>query len=268
MVKGVKQIVSSQNPVMTKQSFVQIEKSVGLEEFYKTEAKFLDYLYSLEIEKAQRAIRNVIENVNNFSHENKVNSLKYYFITLSGIIARQIERQYFSVERAYSFNLRCIMLIEEKLTKDNTINLADEIIEFYQYMIVEKKVATATHHTVNKVVEYIDKEIELPMTVEGLAQKFEVSTSHLSRIFREHTGITLVEYINMKKVEESQYHLRFSEEKISDISNYFNFCNQSYYTRIFKKYTGETPRRFRNNIATNYFRFTFSGKGNQTVDGE
>ena len=149
------------------------------------------------------------------------------------------------------------MLIEEKLTKDNVVNIADEIIEFYQYMIGDKETTTSTHHTVNKVVKYIDKEIEAPMTVDGLAQMFEVSTSHLSRIFREHTGITLVEYINIKKVEESQYHLRFSEEKISDISNYFNFCNQSYYTRIFKKYTGETPRRFRNNLEDNYFRFTF-----------
>ena len=37
------------------------------------------------------------------------------------------------------------------------------------------------------------------MTVEGIAKKFNVSTSHLSRIFREHAEITLVEYINYKK---------------------------------------------------------------------
>ena len=80
---------------------------------------------------------------------------------------------------------------------------------------------------------------------------FDVSTSHLSRIFREHTGITLVEYINIRKVEESQYYLRFSDMKISDISDQFHFCNQSYFTRIFKKYTGETPRRFRNDLAEN-----------------
>ena len=91
------------------------------------------------------------------------------------------------------------------------------------------------------------------MSVEGLSSMFDVSTSHLSRIFREHTGITLVEYINVRKVEESQYYLRFSEMKISDVSDKFNFCNQSYFTRIFKKYTGETPRRFRNNLAGELF---------------
>ena len=98
------------------------------------------------------------------------------------------------------------------------------------------------------------------MTVEGIAKKFNVSTSHLSRIFREHAEITLVEYINIRKVEESQYYLRFSEKKISEISNQFHFCNQSYFTRIFKKYTGETPKRFRSNLAGNTFSYSFPGE--------
>lgn len=264
----MKQVVASQNKVLENQFSNQIGNSVELEDFYKTEARFLDYLYSSDKVKAQQTIRDLIEHVSNYSQANKVSGFKYYFITLSGIIARHIEKQHYSVEKAFSYNSKCIMLIEEKLTKDNASNIADELIEFYQYMSVEKEVGTLMHRTVNKVIEYIDEEIESPMTVEGIAQMFDVSTSHLSRIFREHTGITLVEYINIKKVEESQYYLRFSEEKISDISNHFNFCNQSYYTRIFKKYTGETPRRFRNNLTDNYFNFTFSKTENQLTDGE
>ena len=98
------------------------------------------------------------------------------------------------------------------------------------------------HSTVTNVINFINENVESPMTVEEIAKTFNVSTSHLSRIFREHTGTTLVEYIAIRKVEESQYYLRFSEEKISDISDRFYFCNQSYFTRIFKKYTGQTPK--------------------------
>lgn len=253
----MEQAIVDQNSNGAKQFVVQLGKSVELEKFYETEENFLNYLYNLEAGKAQQEIRSIINYVSNDSPADKIIGLKYYFITLSGIIARHIGKKYSSVGRAYSFNMKCIRLVEEKLTNENADNIADEIIEFYQYMIDGKKTVASMHHTVNKVVEFIDDEIESPMTVDGLAQMFEVSTSHLSRIFREHTGITLVEYINIKKVEESQYHLRFSEEKISEISNHFNFCNQSYYTRIFKKYTGETPRRFRNDLTDNYFKFTF-----------
>ena len=103
---------------------------------------------------------------------------------------------------------------------------------------------------------YINENVETSITVEEVAKRYSISTSHLSRIFREHTGTTLVEYITIRKVEESQYYLRFSEEKIASISDKFYFCNQSYFTRIFKKYTDQTPRRFRSSLTGEYFRYS------------
>ena len=81
------------------------------------------------------------------------------------------------------------------------------------------------HETVNKVIHYIDAEVASPITVEKIAVNFDVSTSHLSRIFREHVGVTLVEYINIRKVEAAQYSLRFYSKKLEVISNQFYFCN-------------------------------------------
>ena len=245
-----------------------IEKSAEIGGFYRTEERFLNHLYHLEKEQAQHAIRKVIGQVIACSANQQFKSLKYYFITLFGIVARSIEKQGIPLEKAFLFNSTCILLVEEKLTEENAANVADELIEFYVYVIADKRAPSLTHHTVNKVVQHIDRAVESAMTVEGLAQMFDVSTSHLSRIFREHTGVTLVEYINIKKVEESQYLLRFSDEKIADISIYFNFCNQSYYTRTFKKYTGKTPKRFRNNIADDYFKFTLPTEGKQLADSE
>lgn len=254
----MEQIESSASSSIENKCVVQIEKSINLEDFYKNEAKFLNHLYSLEKRKAQAAIRETIQSVVNYSFDNKEYELKYYLIALSGIIARHMREEHLPVEIAFSFNSMCTKLIEEKLRVENVADVADELIELYLYITSEKVAPSLMHHTVNKVVTYIDDKIKSPMSVEGLSQIFDVSTSHLSRIFREHTGITLVEYINIKKVEDSQYYLRFSNEKISNISNQFNFCNQSYYTRVFKKYTGETPRRFRNQIGDNYFRFILS----------
>jgi AraC-like DNA-binding protein len=228
-----------------------------VEKFFETEEKLLKQLYRFEKKEAKHAAKKMIEIVKKASEKNnELVGIKYYLIALTGIIARHIRKEHLATKKALSFNAISLILIEQRLTKDNAENLADELIEFFIYMVAERKPSLLMHHTVNKVVQYIDSEVEVPMSVEGLSAMFDVSTSHLSRIFREHTGITLVEYINVRKVEESQYYLRFSDMKISDISDRFNFCNQSYYTRIFKKYTGETPRRFRNNLAGEYFRCT------------
>ncbi|MDS9472158.1 AraC family transcriptional regulator [Sporosarcina pasteurii] len=234
-----------------------VEETIAIEKFAEAEDQFLRDLFHLEKEKAKQTIRSLIDDVMGFSSDaSRQQGLKYYFITLAGIIARQMKQLHIPVEKAFYFNSTCIKLIEDKLNEHNAADVADELIEFFIYSVEERNSPTLLHQTVNGVIQYIDEHIQSPMSVEGLAAKFDVSTSHLSRIFHEHSGITLVEYINIKKVEESQYYLSFSNQKISDISDDFNFCNQSYYTRIFKKYTGYTPRKFRENITRSYFKFT------------
>ncbi|HLG26760.1 MAG TPA: helix-turn-helix transcriptional regulator, partial [Paenisporosarcina sp.] len=128
-------------------------------------------------------------------------------------------------------------------------------IDFFVSVISERKQPTFSHQTVNKVILFINDEVESELSVEDIAKQFHVSTSHLSRIFRENVGITLVEYLNVRRVEESQYYLRHTNKTISDISQQYHFCNQSYFTRIFKKYTEVTPKQFRDQKDHNYYRF-------------
>ena len=224
--------------------------------FYLTEEKLLNHLFKSEKSEAKKLLRMIIDDISKYDKNVENISVKYYLITLSALVARALEKTILTPSKAFAFNCTCVMLIERKLSEQNATELADELIEFYIYVLAEKKRPLLKHTTVNNVIDYINEEVEAPMTVERIAKKFNVSTSHLSRIFREHTEITLVEYINIRKVEESQYYLRFSEKRISEISNQFHFCNQSYFTRIFKKYTGETPKRFRSNLAREYFYYS------------
>lgn len=252
------QTSTSENSVSEKKFIVEVEQ--GDTDFFETEERLLTYIYRLEKAEAQKALRLMIENVLRSTKEDKLKGITYYFVTLSGIVARYMRKNHLTTGKAFGFNQTCIMLVEEKLTEDNMVDVGDELIEFIIYMIADRKPPLLKHHTVNNVLQFINSEVESAMSVEGISSEFDVSTSHLSRIFREHTGITLVEYINVRKVEEAQYYLRFTDQKISDISDQFHFCNQSYFTRIFKKYTGDTPRRFRTNIASNYFRYTLPGE--------
>ncbi|MCZ2260400.1 AraC family transcriptional regulator [Sporosarcina sp. G11-34] len=228
-------------------------------EFFSNEEMLLNHLLTLEKKEAQLLLRSMIENI--LKYDGDMLTVKYYFITLSGLVARSYKTNVLTPSNTFAFNNSCIALIERTLNEGNLFELADELIEFYIYVLSEKTRPILSHGTVTNVIHYINDEVKAPLTVEGIAKKFGVSTSHLSRTFREHTEVTLIEYINIRKVEESQYYLRFSEKSISEVSNQFNFCNQSYFTRIFKKYTGETPRRFRSNLAGEYFHFIFLEQG-------
>lgn len=226
-----------------------------IEMFYKIENRFLDYLFDFKKEKAQNEAAKLVDTMRELVAKGQYPSVKHYLLGLVGIISEKMQKLRTPVEKVFSFSATSIELIEEKLRNGNATDVINEMIVFFTYKIEEKEQPNLLHQTVNEVIQYIDNEVLSPLSVEGLAKRFNVSTSHLSRIFREYSGITLVEYINIKKVEESQYYLRFSGDKISDISDNFHFCNQSYFTRIFKKYTGLTPRKFKNDLQGSYFHF-------------
>lgn len=236
----------------------ELSTPVDWQSFYRLEESFLKDLEQLNKQGAQEKVQRLLEFVE--VQEGETFCVKNYLILLSGMVTRRLARERLSSSKAFSFNVICDSIVETKLTEGNTERIADELIEFYMYALREKEPVQLQHDTVNEVIEYIDDSLLSFLSVEGIAERFNVSTSHLSRIFREHTGVTLVEYINIRKVEEAQYYLRFSTKKISEISDDFHFCNQSYFTRIFKKYTGETPRKFRNSLERNFFEYELTPK--------
>lgn len=225
--------------------------------FFQQEKEFLAHVFNLEKDAARSMLRKIQKTLFVYTPKFTIGIVKYYYIVLSSIIARKMqEKALLNEENAFTFNAACIEMIESNLNDHNTVEIGDELVEFYCYVLKEKDKPLHSHETVNEVIKYINENVEKQLIVEEIAKRFNVSTSHLSRIFREYTSVTLVEYITIRKVEEVQYYLRFSDQKIADIAEKFNFCNQSYFTRVFKKYTGLTPGRFRKDVNGNYFRFT------------
>lgn len=107
------------------------------------------------------------------------------------------------------------------------------------------------NQVVNRAITYIHQEIFHDITLEKIAEYAGVHPGYLSKIFKESVGMIIPEYINRKKLEDSKYFLLHSNARLSEIANMFGYCNQSYYTSLFKKYTGMTPGQYKNTYLTN-----------------
>ncbi|WP_162805790.1 AraC family transcriptional regulator [Sporosarcina sp. PTS2304] len=227
--------------------------------YFQLERKLLNHIFNLEKELARYTLKEIQTILSDYIPESSTKAIQYYFIVMSSMVTRRMkEEKLLNDENAFTFNATCIVLIEQNLTEANAVEIGDELIEFYCYILKERDTPKLSHDTVNEVIQYINTNVEKQLVVEEIAKQFNVSTSHLSRIFREYTSVTLVEFIMIRKIEEVQYYLRFTDQKISEIAKKFHFCNQSYFTRVFKKYTGFTPMRFRKDLSGNYFQFSFN----------
>ncbi len=104
---------------------------------------------------------------------------------------------------------------------------------------------------VMQCLDYISRYLHDAITISHLAEATGISRNYLSELFKKEVGISLREHILNAKVEEAKGLLAFSGESIMDICTCLNFSDQSYFTKVFRKYAGVTPGQYRNRLGHN-----------------
>ena len=85
----------------------------------------------------------------------------------------------------------------------------------------------------------------MPVTVEEMAGRCGLSTSHFMRWFRQMTGSSFVSYLNEYRLSEAAQLLRGSDKKILTVANETGFDSLSNFNRQFRQRYGVTPREYR-----------------------
>ncbi|AIQ67714.1 helix-turn-helix domain-containing protein [Paenibacillus graminis] len=92
---------------------------------------------------------------------------------------------------------------------------------------------------------YIFNHLYEELTLSKLAGVAGLNASYLSQLFKKETGLAVSEYIQRERIEEAKRLMEWPGISLSDIATRLHFNDQSYFTKVFKKYTGITPREFR-----------------------
>ena len=98
---------------------------------------------------------------------------------------------------------------------------------------------------VKKAIHYISKNFANPITLETVSNEVHLTPAYFSSMFKQSTGSTFKEYLNMVRIEESKRLLSNTDYSLLDIAIATGFEDQSYFSKVFKKYTGLTPKQYR-----------------------
>lgn len=98
---------------------------------------------------------------------------------------------------------------------------------------------------VKNAAEYITQHFSEDISLAKVADTLHVNTSYLSTLFRQATGTTFKEYLNRIRIEEAARLLSNTDYPVMEIAIACGYKDQSYFTKVFKKLTGLTPRQYR-----------------------
>ncbi|WP_083258695.1 AraC family transcriptional regulator [Cellulosilyticum sp. I15G10I2] len=154
--------------------------------------------------------------------------------------------------------------IKGGVTDDDAFNLSDAFIyeientnsmselDKLEYRMVETFIEKVNHVSTSKfslvirnTMTYIMNHLSDKLTLHAIADNVYVHPNYLSALFKKEVGITLFQYIIKRRIEESTYFLKYSSESIADIAAFYQFCNQSYYIKMFNKYMDTSPHAYR-----------------------
>ena len=117
-------------------------------------------------------------------------------------------------------------------------------ITFSEQVKARKLQSTGNPH-VEKARKYLLTHLTQEVTLEEVADHVGVSKYHLSHIFKEHAGMTIRQYMTHERIEAAKDLLETSDKTIPEIAALFQFCDQSYFTYVFRTNVGMTPGEYR-----------------------
>ena len=103
------------------------------------------------------------------------------------------------------------------------------------------------HPKVQEAIEVIHLNLANTIQIRNLSEQIGVSSDHLSTLFKKALGITPLRYINRLRLEQAKEHLKNSSLSIKEIMAVTGFSSNQQFFKQFKRHTGITPKKFREN---------------------
>ena len=98
---------------------------------------------------------------------------------------------------------------------------------------------------INIACRYIQENCDQPLTLDTVAGHVGFSSYYLSRLFKQSTTYSFVEYLTLHRIKRSQQLLADAGLSITDVSYQSGFSSISTFNRVFQQYLGCSPRDYR-----------------------
>jgi AraC family transcriptional regulator len=100
----------------------------------------------------------------------------------------------------------------------------------------------------HKLEEYIGAHLREEISIDALAELAGLSAFHFSRVFKETTGMSPLQFVTRQRITRAQRYVRETTSSLLEISLDVGYTSPSHFAKVFRRVTGVTPIQFRNSL--------------------
>lgn len=165
-------------------------------------------------------------------------------IELSSLLSRTAIEGGASADSILKLNTHFLKSLQSIDRMDTLCMKLQEIVETFSESMFNY-IPSRNSELIRQAMIYISERFNTPLTLNEAAAHVHLNPSYFSGLFKSCAGCSFKEYLNMVRIEESKRLLTNTDFSIIDIAVSVGFEDQSYFSKVFKKYTGLTPKQFR-----------------------
>ncbi len=221
-----------------------------MEKRYKFENEMMNAVANGQIHKIEAIFTNFSDAVFEKRVADQLRNLKNYAIIMNTLLRKAAEKGGVHPIYINSISSNYAVKIESASTNTALRGLMSEMFRDY-CRLVRKHTMKNFSPPVQKAIVCIDTDLSSDLSLKRLAMLQNISPSYLSSVFKKETGVTVTEFVNNRRIKNAINLLETTKIQIQTVAQYSGIDDVNYFIKLFKKFTGMTPKQYRQNFINN-----------------
>jgi two-component system, response regulator YesN len=211
-------------------------------------------------------ISKMVQSLEGEKKQEAIDLLQIFINELKSLTSPQEIEKYI---QSLSVKMVCVLLEESHMKED--MSLIEEAIQITRratsftrlregllkwlntlFRIRKERYLQDEADPVNIAKKWIGKNLGVNITIEKIAREVSMNPTYFCKYFKSQTGETILDYVTRSRISRAKELLLTSDLLIYDIAKQVGYADSKYFSKLFKRYFGEVPTKFKEKVKTEY----------------
>jgi AraC-like DNA-binding protein len=218
-----------------------------IEKLYHDEDTLLDAIKAGDSKRALQCLAALNQYRPPQRAQEKSRDNKSYLLALNTLARKTVQDSSVHPFHIHTVSTGFAQQIEAAEQRDELVLISETMIRRYCALVQEYSLGKYSS-VVRNVINAVEFNLKEPLSLSILAGQFNIDPSNLSHHFTREMGMSLTDFINLKRLEHARYLLAGSALYIQEIAEECGYEDVNYFIRLFRRKYGKTPGEYRKKI--------------------